>query len=202
MEIKEVDINLLKPAEYNPRFLSDDEARHLDESLEEFGMVEPIVVNSDPDRLNIIIGGHQRYFRCKVKGYKTLPVVYVNIPDIEKEKRLNLRLNKNVGHFDLFKLSKFEKSVLSEVGWDSQELDKIFREVTIEEKPEVVFTEELTEAHNYVVLYFDNEVDWLQLQSLFPLPTVKALDSREGYEKKGVGRVIRGVDFIKKITGV
>ena len=70
---------------------------------------------------------------------------------------------------------------------------------------EVPFTEVLREEHNYIVLYFDNEVDWLQAESLFVLETVKALSTRtdgkltESQVRKGVGRVIRGADALEAI---
>ena len=70
---------------------------------------------------------------------------------------------------------------------------------------EVPFTEVLREEHNYIVLYFDNEVDWLQAESLFVLETVKALATRtdgkltESQVRKGVGRVIRGADALEAI---
>ena len=48
--------------------------------------------------------------------------------------------------------------------------------------PEVPFAEELLEKHNYVVLYFDNEVDWLQALTLFDIHTVR--DSGARREKK------------------
>lgn len=70
---------------------------------------------------------------------------------------------------------------------------------------EVPFTEVLREEHNYIVLYFDNEVDWLQAESLFVLETVKALSTRtdgkltENQVRKGVGRVIRGADALEAI---
>ena len=70
---------------------------------------------------------------------------------------------------------------------------------------EVPFAEVLREEHNYIVLYFDNEVDWLQAESLFVLETVKALSTRtdgkltESQVRKGVGRVIRGADALEAI---
>lgn len=75
----------------------------------------------------------------------------------------------------------------------------------IEIEPEVPFSEVLREEHNYIVLYFDNEVDWLQAESLFDLQTVKSLSTRtdgkltEGQERKGVGRVLRGADALEAI---
>ena len=75
------------------------------------------------------------------------------------------------------------------------------------EKPEVEFTEVLGEEHNYLVLYFDNEVDWLQAESLFDIHTVKALSTRKdgkltkSMEKRGVGRVLNGAKALQKILG-
>ena len=68
-----------------------------------------------------------------------------------------------------------------------------------EEKPEVQFSEELLENHNYIVLYFDNDIDWLQAKSIFNLQPVKDLSSKTGYERRGTGRVVRGADAINKL---
>lgn len=78
--------------------------------------------------------------------------------------------------------------------------DEFFKELKREdEKPEVEFTKELLEEHNYIVLYFDNEVDWLQALSLFNLKTVKALDAKPGFMKMGVGRVLKGSEAIESL---
>lgn len=199
IKIVYVPIEELNPAEYNPRKLSQREAREIQDSIDEFGMVEPIVVNSAESRKNIIIGGHQRYHLCKARGWKEMPVVYVDIPDIKKEQELNLRLNKAGGSWDWDKIFNIDEDILMTAGFTHKELETHYR--FEKDKPEIEFTEELYEKHNYVVLYFDNEVDWLQLQTLYPLPSVKALDSREGYEKKGVGRVVKGSDFLDTILG-
>jgi len=86
-------------------------------------------------------------------------------------------------------------------GFSDDELRSLFEEVEEEEEEqiEMEFTEELGEENNYLVLFFDNSVDWLQAQTVFGLKSVHALDSKEGFEKKGVGRVINGTDFIQKI---
>jgi hypothetical protein len=68
-----------------------------------------------------------------------------------------------------------------------------------EDKPEVEFSEELLECHNYVVLFFDNEVDWLQIQTLLGLKTVKDSSSKPGYIRTGTGRVVKGPDALNKI---
>ena len=70
---------------------------------------------------------------------------------------------------------------------------------------EVPFSEVLREEHNYIVLFFDNEVDWLQAESLFSLETVKSLSTRkdgkitEASERRGVGRVLRGPEALEAL---
>ncbi|MBI2473991.1 DNA modification methylase [Candidatus Uhrbacteria bacterium] len=124
----------LKPAEYNPRKHSQEQMTQLQESIKRFGLVDPIICNNASERSNIVIGGHFRLEAAKALGYTTIPVVYVHIPEIEKEKELNVRLNKNTGEFDLDLLAQFDESFLQDIGFDSEELDDIF---PAEENPEV-----------------------------------------------------------------
>lgn len=123
----EVPINDLIPADYNPRKHDDVASEQLKQSILRFGLVDPVISNSSPERKNIIIGGHFRWEVAKELGYETVPVVYVDIPDLEKEKELNLRLNKNTGEFDWDLLTKFDESFLSKVGFSTEELDDIFK---------------------------------------------------------------------------
>ena len=129
----EVSINELVPADYNPRKHDEVATEQLKQSIQRFGLVDPIIVNSAPNRKNIIIGGHFRWEVAKELRFETVPIVFVDIPDLEKEKELNLRLNKNTGEFDWDLLAKFDESFLSEIGFSSDELDSIF---DIEIEPE------------------------------------------------------------------
>jgi len=122
-----VDPQILIPSEYNPRIASDKEYRDLVDSIEKFGCVEPIIVNCAPNRMNVIIGGH---FRLKVIQDLKLPEVdvrYTHIEDPDDEQELNLRLNKNTGHWDMEKLANFEEEKLMGAGWEASELDMIFQ---------------------------------------------------------------------------
>ncbi len=129
ISIQTVDVptNDLIPADYNPRKHDEEATEQLKQSILRFGLVDPVIANSSPDRKNTIIGGHFRWEVAKQLGYKTVPVVYVDIPDLEKEKELNLRLNKNTGEFDWDLLAKFDESFLSDVGFSTDELDDIFK---------------------------------------------------------------------------
>lgn len=134
IQIKEVAVGDLKPAVYNPRKWSEAAIANLSEGIKRFGMVDPLIVNKAVGRENIVIGGHFRLKVAKDIGIKTVPVVYVDIPDAKREKELNLRLNKNTGEWDLKLLAEFDESLLDEVGFSSEDLDEIFDiEVTPEE---------------------------------------------------------------------
>ena len=124
--IKQVKISDLKPATYNPRKWSKEATEQLVESIRKYGLVEPLLANSAPERLNVLIGGHFRLKVAKGLGYKEAPVVYVNIPDLEQEKELNLRLNKNLGDWDYSLLAEFDSALLDNIGFSSNELDDIF----------------------------------------------------------------------------
>lgn len=132
-KIEYVAIGSLIPSEYNPRTWDDNAKEQLKESIRRFGLVDPFIVNSAPERKNILIGGHFRMAVAKELGIKTAPVVFVNIPDIEREKELNLRLNRNTGEFDWNLLADFGETMLANVGFTSEELDKVFE---IEDTPE------------------------------------------------------------------
>lgn len=126
LHISQVSITSLSPAEYNPRTWDADKAEQLKESIRRFGIVDPLLVNVAEARKNVVIGGHFRLAVLKELGYTEVPVVYVTIPDVEKEKELNLRLNKNTGEFDLDLLAKFDESFLDDIGFSTEELDDIF----------------------------------------------------------------------------
>ncbi len=126
IHIVEVPTMELRPSEYNPRKHSKEQSDQLKESIRRFGLVDPIIANSAEGRKGVVIGGHFRLEVAKELGFVTVPVVYIKIPDIEKEKELNVRLNKNTGEFDLDLLAEFDEAFLADVGFDSEELDDIF----------------------------------------------------------------------------
>lgn len=190
LKIVERKIDELKPADYNPRKIGTREKMELTKSLKKFGFAEPLVININPKRKNVVIGGHQRLKVAKEIGFKVVPCVEMNL-GIEEEKELNLRLNKNNGEFDLEALAKLSEDLLREVGFPDKELQKIFAGKEENEKEEE-FSSEVLEENNYLVFVFDNSVDWLSVSAFFGLKTVQAKDSKVDYKRKGIGRVIDG----------
>lgn len=121
-----IDTKNLKPTEYNPRVWDDQATSDLKKSIERFGMVDPLIVNSAPGRENVVIGGH---FRLKVAndlGFTKVPVVYISISELKREKELAIRLNKNLGAWDWDLLKEFDENLLADIGFTSEELDDLF----------------------------------------------------------------------------
>lgn len=126
LKIQHIKVSELKPATYNPRKWNEAAIEQLTESIKRFGLVDPVLVNGNENRLNIVIGGHFRLKVAKDLGITEVPVVYIDIADEAKEKELNIRLNKNLGDWDYEMLAEFDESLLSDIGFDSTELDEIF----------------------------------------------------------------------------
>ena len=147
MKIEQVAIADLKAADYNPRKLTEKQFNDIKDSLDRFGFVDPVIVNSNPERHNVIIGGHQRVKVWRtISGNTTVPVFYIDL-SLEKEKELNIRLNRNTGEwdFDLLGLN-FDHADLIEWGFDESDFKTetiIDPEATEDEYeiPEVVETD-------------------------------------------------------------
>lgn len=122
MQTVERSIDELKPADYNPRRLTEKQAADLRDSMEKYGFVEPVVVNMHKDRKNIIIGGHQRVRIAAELGMETVPCVELKLTK-DKERELNIRLNKNTGEWDFDLLANyFDAGELEEWGFTDAEL--------------------------------------------------------------------------------
>ncbi|WP_337531364.1 ParB N-terminal domain-containing protein, partial [Zhenhengia sp.] len=130
MEFKKLEVDVLIPATYNPRKdlkPGDKEYEKIKNSINEFGYVEPIIVNKDMT----IIGGHQRLKVLKHLGYTEVDCVVVEV-DKTKEKALNVALNKVTGSWNEALLAELIKD-LQEVdfdvaltGFEPPEIDELF----------------------------------------------------------------------------
>lgn len=104
----------------NPRRLGKRQAQELKKSLERFGLCQPIVLSQS----GIIIGGHQRVHLLRSLGYDTVDVY---VPETaltqEEEEELAIRLNKNLGEWDIDVLANhWEPEKLCEWGFSMEEL--------------------------------------------------------------------------------
>ncbi len=133
LTVEYISISVLNAAKYNPRKHSKEQMEQLKESIKRFGLVDPIIVNRAKERQNIIIGGHFRMMAALELGITTVPVVYVDIPELDREKELNLRLNKNQGEFDFELLRDFDKTLLEYTGFSKIEMSAIFVDLNTED---------------------------------------------------------------------
>ena len=118
METENIKITEIVPAEYNPRLISEKEYQDLQRSIENFGLVDPIIINLKNNR---IIGGHQRYdilFDKYLEFGENENLLLIKLGDIgwafpedslqvqseDHEKALNIALNKITGDWDNPKL--------------------------------------------------------------------------------------------------
>ena len=147
-EIKKIDA--LKPADYNPRTITAQAFEGLKESVREFGVVDPIIVNKDMT----IIGGHMRWEAAKSLGFTEVPVIVVDL-DKTKEKKLNVILNSQAisGVFDDLKLSEIIEELKLEDNYEALMLDRVKPlDLSPTEGDEPMFNEYI----RYEIL-FDNE---------------------------------------------
>jgi len=199
-----VPIDKMRPNPKNPNTHPQKQIELLAKIIKWQGWRNPIVVSK---RSGLMTKGHARLAAAIHLKLTEVPVDFQEYADENQE------IEDMVADNRIAELAEIDKTITSDLlrtlqeagrdldltGFGQDAVAKMMEDRKEEEKPEVQFTEELMESHNYIVLYCDNETDWLQLQTLYPLKTVKALDSRPGFEKQGVGRVVRWSDFINKI---
>lgn len=201
----------LRPNPKNPNRHPENQVELLAKVIEAQGWRQPVKVST---RSGLIVSGHGRYQAALLLGCP-VPVDLQDYPS-EAEELADLLADNRIAE-----LSEMDEKLLAELFAEIDESD-ITPEIAgytddvvlalvdaidgdLEIVGEVPFTEVLREEHNYIVLYFDNEVDWLQAESLFALETVKALSSRtdgkitESSERRGVGRVLRGADALEAL---
>ena len=131
-DFETISIKSIKPAEYNPRVMDYNEFGKLLNSIREFGLVDPLIVNL---KNMTLIGGHQRYEALLLENedtgaYEKLKLLRrgdigwvftdtnLDIKDANHEKGLNIALNKISGDWDYPKLSYLIDELLDDANFD------------------------------------------------------------------------------------
>ena len=200
MDIKNIAVKDLIPYQKNTKKHDDVQINNVAESIKQYGFVQPIVIVKN----NVVVIGHCRLLAAKKLKMADVPCVCVDDLTEEQVKALRIVDNKSNESDWLNDILELELPDVDLSAFDFDfGLDKKKDKEEIE--GEVPFTEVLGEENNYIVLKFDNTVDWLQLESLFDLETVKAYSSRtdgkitKNMTRAGVGRVVNGADFLNKL---
>lgn len=134
--LETIPIQSLVVATYNPRTIRREEFLNLKKSIETFGMIQPILVNDD----NTVIGGHQRIQACQELSMTEVPCIKISV-DKEREKALNVALNRIGGSFDEDKLRELlqtmEQETIQLTGLSDKDLSQLLaQEPEPEEKDE------------------------------------------------------------------
>ena len=181
----------------NPRLIKDDNFKKLVQSIKDFPEmleIRPIVVNSDM----VILGGNMRFKACKEAGLKEVPIIVADNLTEEQQSEFLIKDNVSGGEWDFEMLAnEWDVEQLESWGLDIPiNLEEIKATKDIPDIGEIEFSEELLLEHNYIVLYFDNAMDWEVALETYGLKQVKSKDSSDKTKKIGIGRVINGKNFI------
>lgn len=172
IEIVYLPIDKLIPADYNPRKISDHDLEHLKKSLMHFGSIDPAIINTHEGREGIIVGGHQRIRAATALGWTEFPCVQVSLT-LEKEKELNIRLNRNSGQWDFNVLAnEFSAKELFSFGFDEgDKLDQWFGElIDKKDKDEGDFTSGPDENDTSMVVLAGKEGWYFESKAPFGIP--------------------------------
>lgn len=197
-------IKELKPYKKNAKKHPKTQVEQIANSIKEFGFTQPVLIDKD----NNVVAGHGRVLGAKKVGLKEVPTLCLDDLTEEQIKAYRLADNKlNESGWDdgLLKqsLEEIEEINMDLFGFTADAIESDMLEV----EPDVPFTEVLNEENNYIVLKFNNRVDWLNAMGVLGIQKVRALPTKKGGNRKsfgeraGVGRVIDGVKALERASG-
>ena len=212
---KDVELNIvyrnikeLKPYKKNAKKHPKEQVERIANSIKEFGFFEHRAVAID--REDNVIEGHGRILAAKKAGLTQVPTICLDDMTEEQIKAWRLIENKTAeSSYDEAMISKeIEELLHSDINMEAFGFSvDILEDETIEVEPDVPFTEILNEENNYIVLKFNNKIDWLNAMGLFGIEKAKAYPTRKEGNKKtfgmraGVGRVLDGQKALERVTG-
>jgi hypothetical protein len=198
--MKLVKITNVKANPKNPRTIKDEKFNKLVKSIQEFPDMlnkRPLIVFTDVDGKYVTLGGNMRLKACKEIGLKEVPVILADEWTEEQKAEFLIKDNVGFGEWDWDSLAnEWDTDKLTDWGLDLPiDIEEIKETKDIPDIGEIEFSEELFLEHNYIVLYFDNAMDWEVAQEVYGLNKVKHHVTMNG-QSIGLGRVINGKNFI------
>lgn len=162
MNIERRKLQDLKDAGYNPRIdlkPGDPEFENIKRSIEEFGYIQPIIVNGD----GVILSGHQRRKVLLYLGHAEAEVVVAQGMTEDQEKALVVAMNKVSGKWDeeaLYEILRdFDRDLLEMTGFTEIEFEKLEIKFDTDASGDLVHDQSQPEK-NVVIQYnivFDDE---------------------------------------------
>lgn len=199
-------IKELKPYKKNAKKHPKTQVEQIANSIKEFGFTQPVLIDKD----NNVVAGHGRVLGAKKAGLKEVPTLCLDDLTEEQIKAYRLADNKlNESDWDegLLKQSLEE---ITEMSMDAFGFSvDAFESEMMEVEPDVPFTEVLNEENNYIVLKFNNKIDWLNAMGLMGVERARKMSTKKKGEKQtkewkeryGVGRVLDGQKALERVTG-
>lgn len=202
------DIKELKPYKKNAKKHPKEQVERIMNSMKEFGFFEHRAVAIDSE--DNVVEGHGRILAAKKAGLTQVPTICLDDMTEEQIKAWRLIENKTAeSSYDEAMISKeIEELLQSDIDMEAFGFSvDVLEDETIEVEPDVPFTEILNEENNYIVLKFNNKIDWLNAMGMFGIEKAKAYPTRKEGNKKsfgmraGVGRVLDGQKALERVTG-
>jgi len=195
MKTEKIKISKIKANPENPRVIKDDKFKKLVQSIKDFPEmldIRPIVV----DKNNMVLGGNMRLRACQKAGLTEVAIIKADQLTEEQQREFVIKDNVGFGEWDWDALANsFDANELENWGLEVPGILDKDEEIT----PQIEFSEQLNEANNYVVLFFDNDIDWLQAQTHFELKSVHSKRANGKAWSKGIGRVVNGSKYFNSI---
>jgi hypothetical protein len=198
-----VALSTLKPNPKNPNKHPKKQVGLLADIIKAHGWRRPITVST---RSGYIVKGHCAYLSAKLLGLTDVPVDYQGYESAKAEYADLLADNKIaemsstddemvMGILEEIRAGEYD---LKLTGYGDDEFKKMVESAMKTEEPEVEFAQELLLEHNYIVLYFDNPLDFQVAQEKFGLQKVRDLVPRKN-QPIGTGRVLEGKKWLARI---
>jgi hypothetical protein len=199
--MKKVDIKSVIPNKKNPRVIRDNKFKKLVQSIKDFPQMlelRPIVVDSEM----VVLGGNMRLKACQAAGLTEVPIIIADQLTPEQQQEFIIKDNVGFGEWDWEALAnEWDMDLLDQWGMDVPYTPDDIEELKNPEndQSEKPFAIELDLESNYLILKFNNDIDWIQAKTLFGLESVASKRANGKPWSVGIGRVLDGVDALKKI---
>ena len=172
--------------------------------LDEVGWVQRIIVN---ERTGRVVDGHLRVELAVRRNEPAVPVLFVDLDESEEALVLaTLDPVAALAKADAQRLSRVLERTSPENEALAEFLEHLADSLGAQRKakeppPERPISKELFERHDYLVLVFENDLDWAAACQFFDLQTVVSaqVDEKTTLRKRGRGRVLDGAEFLAKV---
>jgi hypothetical protein len=206
-ELRHVRAGDLRPNPKNWRVHTEEQENALRGVLAEVGYADALLVRelSDEDGALELIDGH---LRAETTPDQVVPVLVLDVTEEEADKILatldplaDMAQTNKTAFEELLGTVRFRSEAVQAMLAD---LSKAFGDEAgkpAESKPELDISPELFERHDYLVVVFDDEMDWNVACERFGLTTVAnaVIDKSSTIRQKGLGRVITAKRLLREL---